>query len=95
MISAELDYKTLDDFLILPVQRIPRYPLNFILYFGLYLLAFLLHFLKQYRYIMLLEAIYKYTPINHPDRDILRKASHQVIIIIIVFLFTFDFLINH
>eukprot|EP00026_Physarum_polycephalum_P001605 Phypoly_transcript_01607.p1 GENE.Phypoly_transcript_01607~~Phypoly_transcript_01607.p1 ORF type:complete len:989 (+),score=174.08 Phypoly_transcript_01607:163-3129(+) len=53
MSSSELDYKTLDDFLILPVQRIPRY-------------------------IMLLEAIYKYTPASHPDRDDVRKAAHQM-----------------
>jgi hypothetical protein len=53
MSSAELDYKTLDDFLILPVQRIPRY-------------------------IMLLEAIYKYTPASHPDREGVRKAAHQM-----------------
>jgi len=53
MTSAELDYKTLDDFLILPVQRIPRY-------------------------IMLLEAIYKYTPASHSDREGVRKAAHQM-----------------
>jgi len=53
MTSQELEYKALDDFLILPVQRIPRY-------------------------IMLLDAIYKYTPASHPDREVVKKASQQM-----------------
>eukprot|EP01111_Echinosteliopsis_oligospora_P001761 TRINITY_DN12573_c0_g1_i1.p1 TRINITY_DN12573_c0_g1~~TRINITY_DN12573_c0_g1_i1.p1 ORF type:complete len:233 (-),score=35.90 TRINITY_DN12573_c0_g1_i1:79-777(-) len=50
---SRLGYKTLDDFLILPVQRVPRY-------------------------IMLVEAIRKYTAISHPDNEPLRCASQML-----------------
>eukprot|EP01113_Clastostelium_recurvatum_P015810 TRINITY_DN1890_c0_g1_i7.p1 TRINITY_DN1890_c0_g1~~TRINITY_DN1890_c0_g1_i7.p1 ORF type:complete len:1255 (+),score=381.73 TRINITY_DN1890_c0_g1_i7:97-3861(+) len=49
MDKPELDYKDLNDFLIMPVQRVPRY-------------------------IMLLSAVLKYTPADHPDFLGLNKA---------------------